>query len=309
MKCSNCGADAEEDARFCPECGFNLNESKTENTSNNPTNNGIKSKGVLSFLDDWNEWSTGKKIGSLIVACCIGLIIIGTIGGIIFPDLNTSEHRFYMTNSSFVIPDGCTIRESGIGPGMAILIKEDGQEVFVEDQASQDGLRYDIVDKNETIDADGVNVYKITYRTSKNAESSIGYFFTKDNIDYWIRSSPGTEIDDNFVISIVKTMDTVHGSANDHENKYPSSSSDTTSHEVNNVEVDKNYLTEDEYNMFAFDHTKDYTINGKKGHLYVGPYHDGGADVEFYYKDSGSHFCLSACDDPDKALEKMEKMV
>lgn len=61
MKCSKCGADAEDDAKFCPECGYDLKESETKNISNNQINNEIKSKGILSFLDDWNEWSAGKK--------------------------------------------------------------------------------------------------------------------------------------------------------------------------------------------------------------------------------------------------------
>jgi len=232
MFCPECGTEVKEDAKFCPNCGANLNENKqTENSINSPTHIKNKSNSVLSFLDDWKEWSTGKKIGSIILVCCIGLIIIGAIGGILFPDLNTSERRFYMTDSSFIIPEGCTIRESGIGPGMAILIKEDGQEVYVEDQVSQDSLRHDIIDKNETFEVDGVKVYKITYRTSQKAESFIGYFFNKDNIDYWIRANGGAELDENFVSSIVKSMDTTHGSSADHENVYPSSSSDNNNHE------------------------------------------------------------------------------
>lgn len=195
MKCSNCGADAEEDAKFCPGCGFNLNESKTENTSNSPTNNGIKSKGILSFLDDWNDWSTGKKIGSIIVACCIGLIIIGTIGSIFIPDANTSSS------------------------------------------------------------------------------------------------------DDNSYQS-----DKVH-----RYDSYTGGSS--SSNEVNNVEVDKTELTADQYAYLAYDGTKDYTINGHNGHLYVGPYHDGGSDVDFYYKDGNKYYMLTACDDSEKAIDKMKEMV
>ena len=35
----------------------------------------------MSFLDDWKEWSTAKKAISIIVVCCIGIIIIAVIGG------------------------------------------------------------------------------------------------------------------------------------------------------------------------------------------------------------------------------------
>lgn len=44
----------------------------------------------MSFLDDWKEWGTAKKAISIIVVCCVGLIIIGMIGGGMSPDQNTS---------------------------------------------------------------------------------------------------------------------------------------------------------------------------------------------------------------------------
>ena len=44
----------------------------------------------MSFIDDWKEWSTAKKAISIIVVCCIGLIIIGLIIGSGTPDKNTS---------------------------------------------------------------------------------------------------------------------------------------------------------------------------------------------------------------------------
>jgi len=44
----------------------------------------------LSFLDDWKEWSTAKKAISIIVVCCIGLIIVGLLIGGFSSDKNTS---------------------------------------------------------------------------------------------------------------------------------------------------------------------------------------------------------------------------
>lgn len=44
----------------------------------------------MSFLDDWKEWSTSKKAISIIVVCCIGLIIIGLVLGSFSSDKNTS---------------------------------------------------------------------------------------------------------------------------------------------------------------------------------------------------------------------------
>ena len=44
----------------------------------------------MSFLDDWKEWSTPKKVISILAVCCLGLIIIGMITGGGSPDKNTS---------------------------------------------------------------------------------------------------------------------------------------------------------------------------------------------------------------------------
>lgn len=96
---------------------------------------------------------------------------------------------------------------------------------------------------------------------------------------------------------------------NDHEQIYDSYTGGSSSKEVNNVEVDKTELTSDQYAILAYDGTKDYTINGHKGHLYVGPYHDGGSDVDFFYKDGNKYYYLSACDDADKAIDKMKQMI
>jgi len=322
MFCPECGTEIKEDGKFCPKCGLNLNESeKTENTSNNSTNIKTKSKGLLSFLDDWNDWGTGKKIGSIILVCCIGLIIIGAIGGILFPDLTTSEHRCYMSDSSFVLPDGYTLsRDAGGSDGYIItLAKDNGGEVFVNDYYPPRFDSSHIIDINETYDVDGVKVNKIQYHFNDGL-SFTHYYFNKDNIDYCIVFNQETGIDENMVNSIVKTMDTTHGSIKDHENEYPNSSSDKdnglydsytggSDGEVNNVEVDKMELTPQQYAYLAYDGTKDYTINGHKGLLYVGPYHDGGSDVEFFYQDGDKYYMLSACDDSDKVLEKMKQMV
>lgn len=230
MFCPNCGTEVKDDAKFCPNCGSILNESEqTENKINSSTNIKTKSNGILSFLNDWKEWSTGKKIGSMILACCIGLIIIGAIGGILFPDLNTSEHRFYMTNSSFVIPDDCTIRESGSGASVAILVQKDGTEIYVNDNFPPRFDSSHIIDSNETINVDDVNVYKIKYHY-KDGLSFTNYYFNKDNIDYCIVFNQQTEPNDDLVISIVKSMDTTHGSINDHKNIYPSSNTGNNNH-------------------------------------------------------------------------------
>ena len=44
----------------------------------------------MSFLDDWKEWSTAKKAISIIVVCCIGILIVAILGGGLSHDKNTS---------------------------------------------------------------------------------------------------------------------------------------------------------------------------------------------------------------------------
>jgi hypothetical protein len=224
--CPECGAKLKDDANFCINCGLNLNEcEQDENSINSPKS---KSNGFLSFLDDWSEWSAGKKIGFIILVCCIGLIVIGAIAGILFPDLNTSEHRFYMTSSSFVIPDDCDILEGGEEVGAAILVREDGSKIAVFDFYPPTFGGGEIIDSNETINADGVNINKIKYHFN-DGSIFIDYYFNKDNIDYCVVFDQNIGIDDNLVISIAKSMDTEHGNSSNHENVYPSSGSSSNS--------------------------------------------------------------------------------
>lgn len=62
----------------------------------------------MSFLDDWKEWSTGKKAISIIIVCCIGLIIIALIGGALISDKNTTP------NTTIDVKD-ISISSSGYG--------------------------------------------------------------------------------------------------------------------------------------------------------------------------------------------------
>ncbi len=59
----------------------------------------------MSFIDDWKEWSTTKKVLSILVVCCIGLVIVGALTGGGSPDKNTA------TSSSS--NDNNTTTESG----------------------------------------------------------------------------------------------------------------------------------------------------------------------------------------------------
>lgn len=44
----------------------------------------------MGFIDDFKEWSTLKKVAFILIVCCIGLIIVGVLGGGLFGNHNTS---------------------------------------------------------------------------------------------------------------------------------------------------------------------------------------------------------------------------
>lgn len=236
MFCPECGTEVKEDAKFCPKCGTNINESETENSSNISTDIGNKStKGVLSFLDDWKEWSTGKKAISIIIVCCIGLLIIGVIVGIIFPDLNTSN-RVHLTDSSFALPDGCTLHDSENVTSSACLLRENGDEVFVHEYFTPN-LTGNYIDSEETINVDGIDVYKVSFHW-KNGVSFTDYLFTKDNIDYGIVFNQQSEPNDDLAFSIVKSMEANHRSSSsnngDKVDRYDSYTGSTSSNSNDN---------------------------------------------------------------------------
>lgn len=46
---------------------------------------------LKDFRDDWETWSKGKKIVSIIIGCCILTLVFSAIFGIFTPDMNTYE--------------------------------------------------------------------------------------------------------------------------------------------------------------------------------------------------------------------------
>lgn len=83
--CPDCGNKNKETSKFCEDCGTTLN------------GNQIKSKSNLESLKSiWNRQSTGVKA---IGVCCLGLIILVVIGGIISPDVNTSNTTYQSSDA------------------------------------------------------------------------------------------------------------------------------------------------------------------------------------------------------------------
>ena len=96
--CPNCKEENLDSAEFCQYCG-----SKLVNTVQNQSFKSSKS----GFMDWWEKLDTGKKAGSIISVCCLGLLIIGGIAGIISPD-NTTVPNQVQDNSTTTNPTPTT---------------------------------------------------------------------------------------------------------------------------------------------------------------------------------------------------------
>ena len=149
-KCPDCGHEITDAVTFCPNCGCNLkvsaggsdesdhldvNASQKEDDgiiiltnanseSNSSQNNGSKfnstqnnsaknqKKSLSDIPEDFKNASTGKKILAVLLCCCVGLAIFGAIGGLIFPDSNTSDDYDYDDD---ILSSGSSGFDDGIG--------------------------------------------------------------------------------------------------------------------------------------------------------------------------------------------------
>ena len=96
--CPNCKKQNTDTATFCENCGTNLNINTTKKQPENKS-------GITGW---WNKQGKGTKIGSIIGACCLGLLIIGLISAMASPDQTTS------TNTS--TPDSSNVSTSTATP-------------------------------------------------------------------------------------------------------------------------------------------------------------------------------------------------
>ena len=105
--CPNCKTENPNNSGFCLECGTdlkgNLNSEKSSATSGD---------GISGF---WNKQNNGGKAAIVIGVCCIGLIILVAIGGMLSPDKNTATNT---TTPSTTTPATTTPATSG---GITIL--------------------------------------------------------------------------------------------------------------------------------------------------------------------------------------------
>ena len=84
-KCPNCGKQNKVTAKFCESCGTTLNDT----TTSSPKGSESTSGGPMGW---WNKQSTkGKAAVGIVGICCLGLILIVGLGGLMSPDQNTQN--------------------------------------------------------------------------------------------------------------------------------------------------------------------------------------------------------------------------
>lgn len=84
MICKECGSVNPDGAKFCHKCGATLESSTgTSETKITDVGNDLRST--------FHSWSGPQKFLTVLVCCCIGLFIIGSIAGLFSPDANTSD--------------------------------------------------------------------------------------------------------------------------------------------------------------------------------------------------------------------------
>ena len=118
----------------------------------------------MSFLDDWKEWSTAKKAISIIVVCCLGLIIIGLLTGGGTPDANTSSSSSDDSSSDVtstqdqVYKDGTYKVGSDIPAGEYKFTQTSSYGGYVE-RSSDSSMELDSIISNEVTTEEGSSLY------------------------------------------------------------------------------------------------------------------------------------------------------
>ena len=143
--CPKCGKENSNGAKFCEGCGTDLGG--VINVSGNTSN----SSG--GFSGWWNKQGKGGKAAvGLVGLCCIGLILIVAVGGMMSPDKTTTNATSTptattQTTSAAQTPttatiSNCTIMEytntASYVKVTGTVIQSDGTNLRIEDSDGQD---------------------------------------------------------------------------------------------------------------------------------------------------------------------------
>ena len=105
--CPKCGKENSNGAKFCEGCGTDLGG--VINVSGNTGSN--SSGGIKGW---WNQQNSSVKAVSIIGLCCIGLILIVAISGMLSPDKNTAQSTVTNTSSSSASSTSSTPQSNAI---------------------------------------------------------------------------------------------------------------------------------------------------------------------------------------------------
>lgn len=192
--CSNCKTDNPDNSAFCQKCGTELKEVK------DPIKYTAKSgSGIGGF---WNKQSKNGKIALGVGVCCLGLIIIIAIAGMMSPDNNTStsNNSTSTTNTSTPattntstpaattssptkttisalmgtsIPDGTNVEVSGTvlqsGDGFLIIEDDNDNDLYVDLDDSNTVTAYE----NQVVTVVGTTEGPYDYTTVDGADRTI----------------------------------------------------------------------------------------------------------------------------------------
>jgi hypothetical protein len=100
--CPKCGKENTDQNKFCDNCGIELTKSVNKDQQVDK-----QAKGLQGW---WSQQNSGVKVLSIFGVCCIGLILIVGIFGMLSPDQNTSN----VTNTSLDEPTTTTNTTSGV---------------------------------------------------------------------------------------------------------------------------------------------------------------------------------------------------
>lgn len=85
VRCPKCGKENEKNTNFCIDCGSPLSEAVSETEDLKKS----QKKSFSNFKDTLGIFYQEHKVVSILMLCCIGLLVIGSIVSILTPDVNT----------------------------------------------------------------------------------------------------------------------------------------------------------------------------------------------------------------------------
>ncbi|WP_295723133.1 hypothetical protein [uncultured Methanobrevibacter sp.] len=97
----------------------------------------------MGFIDNFKEWSTLKKFTFIVIVCCICLIIVSVLGGVLYQDQNTqttTNSNSSANDSNQVYTDGTYKVGSDLPEGTYKFTQTSSDGGFVERSALMDTL-------------------------------------------------------------------------------------------------------------------------------------------------------------------------